>query len=259
MSLPRPSRPSVNPPTAPLPSIPSIPVPKSRQSLGPSSDKSPNSTSPSSGLPKPGNTRTVSSPFAASYTNGSPTSAPGTPNPDKALPSLPQGKQLRKTASYNVFPRPASADSRPPSTHSIASTATTPRSSQRQSSLMNGANSSRPTSSATTASARGSRGLSYADKKSVSSMSVHSIDPTRDMPSVGESAVEDDEPRGRPSSTAGPKDKGNVTISVRVRPDATPTEGKDAQGEWMVDGRQSLIAYKGKEGGDYVYGMTSFL
>jgi len=46
--------------------------------------------------------------------------------------------------------------------------------------------------------------------------------------------------------------KGNVIVSVRVRPDAggDKTSGK----EWLVDGRQSLVAYKGREGGDYFYG-----
>lgn len=46
--------------------------------------------------------------------------------------------------------------------------------------------------------------------------------------------------------------KGNVIVSVRVRPDAgaDKSSGKD----WMVDSRQSLVAYRGREGGDYYYG-----
>jgi centromeric protein E len=47
--------------------------------------------------------------------------------------------------------------------------------------------------------------------------------------------------------------KGNVIVSVRVRPDAGGNDNK-ADGEWMVDGRKSLISYRGKEGGDYYYG-----
>ena len=49
------------------------------------------------------------------------------------------------------------------------------------------------------------------------------------------------------------KEKGNVTVSVRVRPNA----GRDSKtdGEWMVDGRKSLVAFRGKEGGDYYYGQ----
>ena len=50
--------------------------------------------------------------------------------------------------------------------------------------------------------------------------------------------------------------KGNVLVSVRVRPDAggDRTSGKD----WLVDSRQSLVAYRGREGGDYYYGMLKF-
>lgn len=40
---------------------------------------------------------------------------------------------------------------------------------------------------------------------------------------------------------------------MRVRPDATTGAAK-TDGEWMVDGRRSLVAYKGREGGDYYYG-----
>ena len=47
--------------------------------------------------------------------------------------------------------------------------------------------------------------------------------------------------------------KGNVIVSVRVRPDAAGSDSK-GDGDWLVDGRKSLIAYKGKEGGDYYYG-----
>lgn len=50
--------------------------------------------------------------------------------------------------------------------------------------------------------------------------------------------------------------KGNVVVSVRVRPN-DGTEAK-TDGEWMVDGRRSLIAYNGKEGGDYYYGQSHF-
>jgi centromeric protein E len=71
-----------------------------------------------------------------------------------------------------------------------------------------------------------------------------------------------DEPRrGRDEALtmASPTEKkpevkgGNVIVSVRVRPDG---KGKDAkkdgewtrsEGEWMVDGRKSLIAYRGRE------------
>ncbi|KAF7879015.1 hypothetical protein EAF04_000215 [Stromatinia cepivora] len=48
--------------------------------------------------------------------------------------------------------------------------------------------------------------------------------------------------------------KGNVIVSVRVRPDAN-SDGDNSKsvGEWLIDGRRSLVAYRGKEGGDYYY------
>lgn len=75
---------------------------------------------------------------------------------------------------------------------------------------------------------------------------------------VGDDMIE----RGRPKSqdtvtdskrnSNAKENKGNVVVSVRVRPDASGEAGK-AEGEWMVDGRRSLISYKGREGGDYKY------
>jgi centromeric protein E len=47
--------------------------------------------------------------------------------------------------------------------------------------------------------------------------------------------------------------KGNVLVSVRVRPDAGGAD-KPEGGDWMVDARKSLIAFNGKEGGNYYYG-----
>lgn len=74
---------------------------------------------------------------------------------------------------------------------------------------------------------------------------------------------EGDEDRGRskevseelpsPKIVKGREHKGNVTVSVRVRPDSNGQGSETAEGEWMVDGRRSLIAYRGKEGGDYLY------
>lgn len=48
--------------------------------------------------------------------------------------------------------------------------------------------------------------------------------------------------------------KGNVIVSVRVRPDAGAE--KSSSKDWMVDSRQSLVAYRGREGGEYYYGKS---
>jgi len=47
--------------------------------------------------------------------------------------------------------------------------------------------------------------------------------------------------------------KGNVIVSVRVRPDQAG-ENHKSDLEWMIDGRRSLVSYRGREGGEYVYG-----
>lgn len=58
--------------------------------------------------------------------------------------------------------------------------------------------------------------------------------------------------KAKRESEGGKDMKGNVLVSVRVRPDAASEENKP-EGEWMVDGRRSLISYRGREGGDYRY------
>ena len=64
------------------------------------------------------------------------------------------------------------------------------------------------------------------------------------------------ESNDRDSGSKAKEIKGNVLVNVRVRPD----DGGDirSEGEWMVDGRRSLIAFQGKEGGDYYYGEHKF-
>jgi centromeric protein E len=52
--------------------------------------------------------------------------------------------------------------------------------------------------------------------------------------------------------SGGKDSKGNVLVSVRVRPDASNDESRP-EGEWLVDGRRALISYKGREAGDYRY------
>ena len=57
-------------------------------------------------------------------------------------------------------------------------------------------------------------------------------------------------------SAKGKETKGNVIVSVRVRPEPGGHDSSRSEGEWMVDGRRSLVSYRGKEGGDYYYGQT---
>ena len=57
--------------------------------------------------------------------------------------------------------------------------------------------------------------------------------------------------------------KGNVIVSVRVRPDACPLAAAAAaasagEGAFSVDPRRSLVSCSGANGGDYIYGMSAF-
>jgi centromeric protein E len=63
----------------------------------------------------------------------------------------------------------------------------------------------------------------------------------------------DDDARGRADASTAHKDgKGNVLVSVRVRPDVV--KDKQQEIEWEINGKRSLVSYRGKEGGDYYYG-----
>ena len=94
---------------------------------------------------------------------------------------------------------------------------------------------------ASMASRPGSPSSSAEDSYSTSATTYEESDEKRAL---------EDRKRGRDSDSR--ESKGNVIVSVRVRPDAggDKTSGKD----FVVDGRQSLIAYKGREAGDYYYG-----
>jgi centromeric protein E len=59
---------------------------------------------------------------------------------------------------------------------------------------------------------------------------------------------------GEPASTRSKETKGNVIVSVRVRPSVGGESS--ANPEWIVDARRGLLVYNGKEGGDYYYGKT---
>lgn len=65
--------------------------------------------------------------------------------------------------------------------------------------------------------------------------------------------VEDSSGDGK-SQNPNMEKKGNVVVSVRVRPN--PNGGK-VDGEWTVDGRNSVISYGGREGGEFHLGRLS--
>ncbi|KAM7206798.1 Kinesin motor domain containing protein [Rhypophila sp. PSN 637] len=255
-ALPRPARPSNGPPTV---ALPALPVGKTRKSTGglavPVSRSNP--STPRIGL------RAPSSSFLP------PTSPPPTvalPQPRSASGFNAAGKTIRKTVSINSFPQPPRGEGRitslPPSPLSTglstrkARTPTTPtyQLSSVTPSFLNGTGEGKSIARLGSG-ARNSDGLI-----SVSSPPQSRSSSAQDSYSTSATQYEDLEngaqTRGEASGTGKRMSKmdgkGNVLVSVRVRPDAGGNE-HGADGEWMVDGRKSLIAFNGKEGGDYYY------
>lgn len=113
------------------------------------------------------------------------------------------------------------------------------------------------------AGARGSDGLnsllSPSQSRSSSAQGSYSTSATtfEDIDENARRVREDVEESVRDSNrqSTSKEGKGNVIVSVRVRPDAAGNHENNSEGEWMVDGRRSLVAYRGREKGDYYYGQ----
>ncbi|KAL6250768.1 Kinesin-like protein kip2 [Rhinocladiella similis] len=259
MSLPvLSSRPLADPPTGALPPLPTTAGRTPRKSLGqpPSRLKAPSRPSL---LP-------TSQPMASSPDL---TATKGNDKPS----GIPSAKSIRKVVSIGSFPQPPNANSRPPTSASMASTSSirkraskSPRASTAASfrssqtpSLLNSAG------DGMTVSARAGNRTSDAQS------SVHSPSQSRSSSANGSYSTNattiedtDEDGRGRTKdpdeavldskrNSKGKESKGNVIVSVRVRPDSGNINNGQSEGEWMVDGRRSLVAYRGKEGGDYHY------
>ncbi|KAH8676691.1 kinesin motor domain-containing protein [Tricladium varicosporioides] len=261
-SIPRPSRPSYGPPTS---ALPALPTKKTRKSTG--NIPSTSELGPAPSLPK--------SALRAPSTSALP--PPTTPGSSAALPKLrttpgvnAAGKTIRKTISINAFPQPPRGGVRtaslPPSPLSVPGsklrkrpkTASSPNTNYVNSSpsLLNGSGDSRSISSGP--GARGSDGL-----LSLPSPPQSRSSSAQDSYSTSATTFEDtgDVFRGREASvdtgndnqsSKQPEGKGNVIVSVRVRPDAG-SNGTKTDGDWKIDGRKALLSYRGKEGGDYYY------
>ncbi|KAK3996879.1 kinesin motor domain-containing protein [Cladorrhinum sp. PSN332] len=256
MSIPRPSRPSNGPPTMALPALPVCKTRKSTSGLAAASSRS---TPTTPGTPKIG-LRTPSSNLHPPATPA-PTGALSQPRSASGFSSA--GRTLRKTVSISAFPHPPRADGRisslPPSPLSAGAitsrkgikSPTTPtyQTAQSTPSLLNGTGDGKSVSRL--GNTRNSDGLI-----SVASPPQSRSSSAQDSYSTSATQYEDAELSKSDASAAGKRSskmdgKGNVVVSVRVRPDAAGND--QAEGEWMVEGRKALISYRGKEGGDYLY------
>ncbi|KAF2014705.1 kinesin-domain-containing protein [Aaosphaeria arxii CBS 175.79] len=282
-TLPRPPRPSLAPPTSPLPSLP---VAKSRvSSVSPSLRTSSGSLLPSptvasravssSGLPQ----RPVKG-----HTNST-SNVPTLTASDSPAGPLPPGKSLRKAVSIGAFPQPPKyggrSPSHPPSPLSASSTPNGETLDQRLSATPK-AGPSRQGSvkriAPRVSNIGGGRGLLAKSPltppsllngsgESVSvvntnHLSLPSPPQSRNSSAQGSYATsattfedigdERAEASGADKNNPQKDGKGNVLVSVRVRPDFGAKD-RQQELEWEVSGKRSLIAYKGKEGGDYIY------
>ncbi|KAF4636099.1 hypothetical protein G7Y89_g1996 [Cudoniella acicularis] len=279
-SIPRPSRPSYGPPTTALPALPTKKTRKSTGNISSSSELSASTPSlPRSALRAPSSLQ-----LAHPTTPGSSTVLPKlrtTPGVNGA------GKTIRKTISINAFPQPPRGGVRtaslPPSP--LSGGATPGTGSRRESSeispsipgsklrkrpktasspntqtyvssstpsLLNGSGDSRSISSGP--GARGSDGLlslpSPPQSRSSSAQDSYSTSATtfEDTGDVFRGREVSGDATNDNRSSKPPEGKGNVIVSVRVRPDAGANADRaKSDSDWKVDGRKSLVSFRGKE------------
>lgn len=291
-TLPRPSRPSLNPPSSALPPLPN-PKSKPRKSIPTLQDTTGRRSLTIPALPSKTAARsTPTIPHANSTTN-----VPTLASISKA-PSSTNGKGVRRTISISTFPQPptgaARTSSLPPSplsggmnpnitvtdarrgssdAHAGGSLRLQrPRTVRSQTSksflkantpsLYSGvcSNVSNPNSSvirgrdslANPPSPPQSRSPSADGSCSAPSTTFEDIDEHAfRVKEEGNTASSDEKRQSDPK-----EGQGNVIVSVRVRPETGGGDGGRNEGEWLVDGRRSLVAYRGREMGDYYYGMT---
>ncbi|KAE8133145.1 kinesin motor domain-containing protein [Aspergillus pseudotamarii] len=260
-TLPQPSRPAANPSTG---SLPPLSAPKSRKSLPVSSDhaRAPSPSPISSKIraspsPRPSLNKTALSNSASNLSSSRSISAGRTPSsPDKSL---------RRTISIAAFPQPPKTGSRPSTASSISGIQSLRSSGsvkvKRNSRLSVGTSSSYRSSQTPSL-------LNGGDNKSIvgteardpeASPSQSRSSSAQGSYSTSATTFEDaDDVTGALKPHSKPKEaKGNVIVSVRVRPDVHGTETSKTNSEWAVDARHSLITFSGKEGGDYYYGNNS--
>jgi centromeric protein E len=302
-TLPRPSRPSLNPPTS---TLPSLPTPKSIKTTGLSTS---NPTTPQNGTPsgsythlpslKPGK-RMSSTPGELSTPKSS---FSGLPTLNAADNGQGSGRTIRRSVSIAAFPNPPNRGSRIASLQasplssssnlagaasaargiggiagsrrgsSDATSPVTPGQSRVKSkktlsssshqyssvvgtpSLLNGSGDSKSISSGP--GARGSDCLlslpSPPQSRSSSAQGSYSTNTTLDEAGEPRGREGHDEAHGRKRDSDDKMQKGNVLVSVRVRPDAGNGDNK-SEGDWTIDGRHSRITFNGREGGEYTYG-----
>ncbi|KAJ5124604.1 uncharacterized protein N7515_008429 [Penicillium bovifimosum] len=251
-TLPQPSRPVTNPPG----SLPTLSNPKPRKTISSDTPRaaSPYQTSklrtPSSPKPSPKSPLSTSNSTSNLHAARSASIGRSPSSPDKSL---------RRTISIASFPQPPKASSRPSTASSISGIqgATVSVRPQRSSRLSTGTTSSYRSSKTPSLLSGGGEGkfISSTDARDPEASPPHSRSSSAQGSCSTSATTFEDADDGTGKTGSKPKEiKGNVLVSVRVRPDNnTGGETPRNHGEWSVDSRKSLISYRGKEAGDYFY------
>ncbi len=290
-ALPVLSRPPMDPPTIGLPPLPSSKPRKSTPIVSKGSEDSNTTLSPTK-LRSPSTPLRPSALPAPQYSASTPAvpTLRSASSLGKASGSIPE-KTVRKTISIASFPQPPKPTSIQTTPASVSSGPGSRRgvSDMSNTGTMGRNRSKRPIRVSTATSINSYRGsqtpsllngdgdgksIPISDSHRVSdgsnpspphsrsssaqgscSTSATTFEDTDDVPRRGRE--EADEAQDNERTPRSKEAKGNVIVSVRVRPDSGTQELSQADGEWMVDGRRSLVAYRGREGGDYRYGKLA--
>jgi centromeric protein E len=273
---------TVAPPTGPLPSLP---VPKARSlHTSPAGLRTPSSGS--SGLPSPsGRANSYStSPRPGTGKHITSPSVPTMAAQHQAATGPPTGKSLRKVVSIGAFPQPPKHSLRTPSSP-LATSASSIDGDSMDQRVSTGSKASIPSRKSSLKKPRasnigGPRGLlpksplsppsflngnGSAESVAIDTSHLNLPSPPQSRNtspqgsrSTSATTIEegDDEARGRKSSKTDAESsaKGNVLVSVRVRPDVGPKDGQQDK-DWDVSGKRHTVTYHGRDGGgDYIYG-----
>ncbi|KMU92285.1 kinesin-II 85 kDa subunit [Coccidioides immitis H538.4] len=284
-TTPQPSRPTTNPPSTVLPPLPTGKL--KRSTPGPADARIPATHASSTKLRTPSAVKTVAKSTIPSPTFNS-NNATGR-SPSMGHISNSPERAVRRAASVAAFPHPSKMASRASLISSSSSLYNLPAANSRplDSSTPSGGLKSKkshrihtgitntPNSSGVTAfqdSSGEDSSTQTGRSTEIRSSTLQSPTPSRSSSAQGSTystsaTTFDDcddngrrrreEPAAQPgTSKRGSKmkeGKGNVIVSVRVRPDSTSNDSSKTEVEWLVDGRRSLVSYRGKEGGDYFY------
>ncbi|KAK7510728.1 kinesin motor domain-containing protein [Phyllosticta citriasiana] len=241
---------SINPP--PAGALPSLPETPQIQTARPDSSVLPSRPS----RPIANNKPSLKQPSTTCVRPGA-----GPPKKQHHMPAPPpQNKTLRKTISVGSFPQPPKGLSRtngPSSSSAAASVASLPdglptsrRSSSTSLSVPNGDTSMRTRSASAKSRQSLLRSPHAMSCSETRTPSVHGSQPqTVDVHANDGNNAHD---AGNESADKNSNEsKGNVVVSVRVRPQAGTADDVN-HGDWELDGRRGAITYSGKEGGQFI-------